>query len=126
MTVRSIPRYPEVREDGSMWVPLAPPPAPTYRPLTPRDREVIGLRAVVSYATEWLLDLRVVTAPYSEGRDRSRHVVELCDEAAWLDLKRQGFSPPADKRLVCSVGLVFIVQWPGEVLATGLGSQIDC
>lgn len=106
--MRSIPRYPEVREDGSMWVPLAPPPAPTYRQLTSDDRDVVGQRAVVSYSTEWLMDLRILTEPNLEHEGSSRWVVHLCDEGAWHDLQRHGIPPRDRERLVSSVNLVFL------------------
>ena len=109
MTVRSIPRYPEVQEDGSMWVPLAPPPAPTYRQLTSEDRGVVGQRAVVSYSTEWLLDLRVVTDPFVEVGS-SRWIVQLCDEGAWHDLQRHGIEPRGSEQLMSSVNLVFLMN----------------
>lgn len=108
--MRSVARYPEVRDDGSMWVPLAPPPAPTYRPLTLGDTGVVGERAVLSYSTEWLLDLRVLTEPYEEHAERTRWVVQLCDEGAWHDLQRHGTPPQPDARVTASVRLVFLVD----------------
>lgn len=110
MTVRSIPRYPEIREDGSMWVPLAPPPAPTFRQLSSQDRGVIGRSAVVSYSTEWLLDLKIVSDPYAEAAGSSRWVVQLCDDGAWHDLQRHGIEPSGSERLVSSVNLVFLMN----------------
>lgn len=106
--MRSVARYPEVRDDGSMWVPLAPPPAPTYRQLVPGELGVRGMRAVLSYSTEWLMDLRVHTEPYEEGADGSRWVVQLCDEGAWYDFARHGVEPAQHERIVASVRLVFV------------------
>lgn len=108
--MRSIPRYPEVREDGSMWVPLAPPPAPTYRQVSFDDRDLVGQRAVVSHSTEWVLDLRVLAGPYPERGGSVRWVVQLCDEGAWHDLQRNGVSPGGSELLVSSVNLVFLVD----------------
>lgn len=108
--MRSVPRYPEVREDGSMWVPLAPPPAPTYRQLSLGDNSIVGQPAVVSYATEWLLDLRVLTNPYLELESSSRWVVTLCDEGSWHDLQRNGVNPRRSELLVSSLNLVFLVE----------------
>lgn len=108
--MRSVARYPEVREDGSMWVPLAPPPQPTYRQMSHTDSGLIGKRAVVSYSTEWLLDLRVLTEPYEEHTDRPRWVVQLCSEEAWHDLRRNGVDPIPAERLVASVRLVFSIE----------------
>lgn len=110
--VRSVPRYPEVREDGSLWVPLVPPPAPTYRRLSASDIGIVGQRAVLSYSTEWLLDLRLLTDPYEERADKSRWVVQLCDEGAWHEFKRHGTPARRSERLVASVGLVFLVESP--------------
>ena len=110
--MRSVPRYPEVREDGSLWVPLAPPPAPTYRQLSVDDRDVVGQRAVVSYSTEWLLELRVFSDPYEERTDSSRWVVHLCDEAAWHVFERYGQCPSNAESLVASVALVYLVSSP--------------
>lgn len=107
--MRSVPRYPEVREDGSMWVPLAPPPAPTYRQLSLEDRDVVGQRAVVSYSTEWLMDLRLFTDPHQQG-DPSLWVVQLCDEGAWHDWCRHKIAPPAHDLVVASVPLVFLTE----------------
>ena len=107
--MQSVPRYPEVREDGSMWVPLAPPPAPTYRQLSANDRDVVGLRAVVSYSTEWLLDLRVLTDPYQDDPDQEGQVVRLCDEGAWHDFSRHAIAPAPQELIVTSVRLVFVV-----------------
>ena len=106
--MRSIPRYPEVREDGSLWVPLAPPSAPTYRQLSSEDRDVVGMRAVVSYSSEWLLDLRVLTEPHLVHDGSSPWVVQLCEEGAWHDLQRHGIPPRGTERLVASVNLVFL------------------
>lgn len=107
--MRSVARYPEVRDDGSMWIPLVPPPAPTYRQLSPEDSGIIGHRAVLSYSTEWLLDLRVLTDPYEERTHQTRSVVQLCDDGAWHDLERHGIVPGPRDRVVASVPLVFIV-----------------
>lgn len=106
--MRSIARYPEVREDGSLWVPLAPPPVPTYRQLSVSDSGVIGMRAVLSYATEWLVDLRVLTDPYEEHFGPGRCVVQLCDEGAWHDLERHGVQPHHKELVVASARLVFV------------------
>lgn len=111
--MRSIPRYPEVREDGSMWVPLASPPAPTYRQLTRDDSHVVGHRAVVSYSTEWLLDLRVLTDPYGFEDDGSRWVVQLCDEGAWHDFERHRLPPKSQDVVIAAVPLVFLIEAPG-------------
>ncbi|WP_338750161.1 hypothetical protein [Janibacter alittae] len=108
--MRSIARYPEVRGDGSLWVPLAPPPAPTYRQLSPQDSGIAGARAVVSYSTEWLTELRVLTDPYEQREDGSRWVVQLCDEGAWHDFDRHGIDPISAERLVASVRLVFVLD----------------
>lgn len=108
--MRSVARYPEVRDDGSMWVPLAPPPAPTYRQLLPGERGVRGMRAVLSYSTEWLMDLRVLTEPYEEHTDGSRWVVQLCEEGAWYAMQRHGTTPLGSERVVASVSLVFILK----------------
>lgn len=110
MSVRSVPRYPEVREDGSMWVPLAPPPAPTYRQLSRADSGIRGSRAALSYMTEWVLDLRVLTDPYEEHSDQTRWVVLLCSEGAWYDSSQHGIHPPHEETIVASVGLVFLVS----------------
>lgn len=109
MSVRSVPRYPEVREDGSMWVPVAPPPAPRYRQLSPEDPAIVGMRAVLSYSTEWIVDLRVLTDPYVRQPGESRWV-DLCDEGAWHDFDRHGVEPNSDERLVASVSLVFVLE----------------
>lgn len=106
--MRSVARYPEVRDDGSMWVPLAPPPAPTYRQILPGDVGVAGQRAVVSYSTEWLLDLRVLTDPY-ELDEKGRWVMQLCDEGSWFDFDRHGHAPRSDDLLIASVRLVFLL-----------------
>lgn len=108
MTVRSIPRYPEVREDGSMWVPLAPPPAPKYRQLSAADVGMIGHRASVSYSTEWLLDLRIMSEVYEVPDDRS-HWVRLGTEGAWHDVQRHGLEPRSEDLIVACVDLVFLV-----------------
>lgn len=94
-----------------MWVPVAPPPPPSYRQLAPEDTGLAGLRAVLSYSTEWLLDLRILTDPYEESADKIRCVVQLCDEGAWHDFERHGLQPQISERLTASVGLVFAVQW---------------
>lgn len=107
--MRSVARYPEVRGDGSMWVPLAPPPAPSYRQVSPEDVDLIGERAILSYSTEWLVDLRVFTDPYEENTDKKRWVVELCEEGAWHDFERHGIEPGRPERLVASVRLVFLL-----------------
>lgn len=107
--MRSVARYPEVREDGSMWVPVAPPPAPTYRQLTPQDSGVVGQRAVLSYSTEWLMDLRVFTDPFEQDGD-ARCLVQLCDEGAWHDFERHGTPPAITELVVASVRLVFLVE----------------
>lgn len=108
--MRSIARYPEIRKDGSLWVPLAPPPAPTYRQLSREDVEVTGRRAIVAYSTEWLLDLRITSNPYQERSRKARWVVQLWDEGAWHDFKRHGTRPKASEVLVASVSLVFEVE----------------
>lgn len=108
--MRSVARYPEVRDDGSMWVPLAPPPAPTYRQLSRDSTGIVGRPAIVSYSTEWLLNLRVLTEPYEEQTDKSRWVVQLCDEEAWHVFQRHGIRPVRSERLVASVRLVFLVE----------------
>lgn len=107
--MRSVARYPEVRDDGALWVPLGPPPAPTYRQLSHNDRDIVGQRAVVSYSTEWLLDLRVFTAPYRETTDKARWVVQLCDEGAWHDYERHGIEPEGHERVVASHRLVYLM-----------------
>ena len=109
--MRSVPRYPEVREDGSLWVPLAPPPVPTYRQLAPESTGVVGAQAVVSYSTEWLLGLRVLTEPYEEHTDKSRWVVQLCDEESWHVFQRYRTRPRSSERLVVSVTLVYLVEF---------------
>lgn len=108
--MRSVARYPELRDDGSMWVPLAPPPAPTYRQLSQGDASVTGKRAVLSYSTEWVFDLRVLTAPYEEQTKERRWVVQLCDEGAWYELKRHGTQPRQAELLVASVRLVYTIE----------------
>lgn len=108
--MRSVARYPEVRSDGSMWVPVAPPPAPIYRQLSRESTDIVGRPAVVSYSTEWLLNLRVLTEPREEHTDKSRWVVELCDEEAWHVFRRLGTQPDGSERLVASVRLVFLVE----------------
>ena len=117
MSVRSVPRYPEVREDGSMWVPLAPPPAPKYRQLSQCDTGVVGIRAALSYSTEWLLDLRVFTDPYEERARDLKWVVQLCGEGAWHDFVRHGKHPDPKELVVASVRLVFLVD--GTALEAG-------
>lgn len=107
--MRSVARYPEVRDDGSMWVPLAPPPVPSFRQLSQEDSGVVGKRAVLSYATEWLVDVRVLTEPYEQHTSKTRWVVQLCDEGAWYDFERHGVEPKQTERLVASVRLVFLV-----------------
>lgn len=107
--MRSIARYPEVREDGSLWVPLAPPPAPTYRQLSHRDNGIIGMPAVLAYSTEWLLDIRVFTNPYEERSDKRRWVVQLCDQGAWHDFERHAVQPQPHECVVASIRLVFVV-----------------
>lgn len=107
--MRSIVRYPEVREDGSLWVPLAPPPAPTYRQLTADDNGIVGQSAVLSYSTEWLVDLRVLSDPYFEvGSERL--LVQLCSDGAWHDFVRHGTPPDDEERLIASVRLVFLAE----------------
>jgi hypothetical protein len=108
--VRSVARYPEVREDGALWVPLAPPPAPTYRQLSRESTGIVGRPAIVSYSTEWLLNLRVLTEPCQQHTDKSRWVVELCDEEAWHVFRRHSTRPARSERLVASVRLVFLVE----------------
>lgn len=108
MAVRSIPRYPEVREDGSLWVPLAPPPAPTYRPLSPNDSALVGRRAALSYSTEWVVDLRVLTDPSISPE--GGWTVDLCDEGAWHDLQRHNVAPSPDSCVTASTCLVFLIQ----------------
>lgn len=108
--MRSVVRYPEVREDGSMWVPLAPPPAPTYRQLSAADTDVVGQRAVLSYSSEWLMDLRVFTDPYEQQDEASRWVVQLCDEGAWYDWCRHETAPGPSDLVVASVRLVFLTE----------------
>lgn len=110
--MRSVARYPEVRADGSMWVPLAPPPAPSYRQLSQGDTGVIGRRAVLSYSTEWLMDLRVFTEPYEKLGDSSQWFVQLCDEGAWHDFQRVGLEPGPDDSVVASLRLVFLLEEP--------------
>lgn len=111
MTVRSIPRYPEVREDGSMWVPLAPPPAPTYRQVSGEDRGIVGQRAVVSYSTEWLMDLRVMTDPFRDAQTPGAEwVVELCDEGAWYAWQMRSVEPRSSDLILSAVGLVFVLS----------------
>lgn len=111
--MRSVARYPEVRDDGSMWVPVAPPATLSYRQLSSGDSAVVGQRAVLSYSTEWLMDLRVLTDPYEEHTDKTRWVVQLCDEGAWYDLKRHEIEPQMEERVVASVRLVFVEISPG-------------
>lgn len=113
--MRSVARYPEVRDDGSMWVPLAPPPAPTYRQLSAADTDVVGQRAVLSYSTEWLMDLRLFTDPYEQQDEASRGIVQLCDEGAWHDGCRHEISPAPNDLVVASVRLVFVIETPGLV-----------
>lgn len=110
MTVQSVPRYPEVREDGSMWVPLAPPPPLAYRQLSESDAAVVGKPAVVSYSTEWLVGMRVLTDPYEQHAERVSWVVKLCDEGAWYDFQRHGVSPNATEMVEASVGLVYLIE----------------
>ncbi|KRE35993.1 hypothetical protein ASG73_15135 [Janibacter sp. Soil728] len=69
-----------------------------------------GMPAVLSYSTEWLMDLRVLTEPYEEHADRKRWVVELCDEGAWHAMQRLGTTPLGRERVVASVSLVFILE----------------
>ena len=107
--MRSVARYPEVREDGAMWVPLAPPPAPSYRQISAGDTGIIGNRAVLSYSTEWLMDLRVFSEPYEQRTDKPRTVLQLCDEGAWHDFVRHGITPAPSDCIVASVRLVFVV-----------------
>lgn len=108
--MRSVARYPEVRDDGSMWVPLAPPPAPSFRQLSQDDVRAFGKRAVVAYSTEWLTDLRVLTDPYEECTDRRRWVTQLCEEGAWYDLDRHGVTPGPNALVTASVRLVFVLE----------------
>lgn len=107
--MRSVARYPEVRDDGSMWVPIAPPPAPSYQQLSPGHSGVIGKPAVLSYSTEWLMGLRVLTDPYEERTNIPRCVVQLCEEGAWYDFQRHGVEPQSHECIVASVRLVFMV-----------------
>lgn len=108
--MRSIPRYPEVREDGSMWVPLAPPPPPVYQRLSQAPSESVGARAVLSYSTEWLMDLRIYSGPHELNPGSSREVVKLCDEGAWHDFERHGIAPHESDLIIASVELVFLTQ----------------
>lgn len=110
--MRSVARYPEVRDDGSMWVPLAPPPTPKYRRLSHDDVGLIGTPAVLSYSTEWVMDLRVFTDPYKEFPDKARWVAQLCDEGAWHDYERHGIEPEPRDRLVASTRLIFLLLDP--------------
>ena len=111
--MRSVARYPEVRDDGSMWVPLAPPPAPVYQQLSRVTSDVVGMRAVLVYSTEWVMDLRIFSAPYEERTDKTRWVVQLCDEGAWYDYRRHGREPEEHERLISSLRLVFMLHHPG-------------
>lgn len=108
--MRSVARYPEVRNDGSMWVPLAPPPAPTYRQLSDHATGIIGGRAVVAYSTEWVLDLRILSEPYEEHAGMGRWVAQLCAEEAWHDYVRNDIPPKALECIIASVSLIFIVE----------------
>lgn len=96
-----------------MWVPLVPPPAPIYRQVMNDDTGIVGMRAALSYSTEWLMDLRVLTDPREETTDRERWVVQLCAEGAWYDLDRHGIEPTPTERVVASVQLVFLIETPG-------------
>lgn len=107
--MRTVARYPELRDDGSMWVPLAPPPAPTYRQLSRDDVGVVGMSAVLSYSTEWVVDLRLLTEPYEEHTSKTRSVVRLCTEGAWHDYERHDLVPQSHEQIVASVRLVFLV-----------------
>lgn len=110
MSVRSVARFPEVRKDGSLWVPLVPPPAPRYRQLSPNESGAIGMRAALSYTSEWILDLRVFTDPYEERTDKTRWVVQLCNEGAWHEFLRHGTMPVPRERVIASVQLVFLLD----------------
>lgn len=108
--MRSIPRYPEVREDGSMWVPLAPPPAPTYRQMSETDAGMIGQPAAIAYSTEWLVGLQVLTDPYRDDT-LGQWFVQLGDAAGWCPTQDgpDPYSSPSDV-VEASVRLVYVLE----------------
>lgn len=107
MTVRSIPRYPEVREDGSMWVPVAPPPVPKFIRLLGARRGNVGRKAVVSYSTEWVLDLRVLVEHYEPTSGAGWETL-LCTEAAWHEYERHARYPGPNECVVAAAALVYL------------------
>ncbi|KRE37388.1 hypothetical protein ASG73_06815 [Janibacter sp. Soil728] len=64
----------------------------------------------MSYSTEWLLNLRILSEPYAEHTDKSRWVVELCDEEAWHVLRRHGTQPESHELIIASVRLVYVIE----------------
>lgn len=106
--MRTIARYPELKPDGSMYVPNAPPPAPTYEPITADSTGLSGRPAAVSTAPEWIVDLRVLSDPFLDSD--GRWYVRLCSEGAWFDFDRHTIPPKETECRISSVRLVFVLR----------------
>lgn len=106
--MRTIARYPEVRRDGALFVPLKPPPVPTYEAITPESTGLVGRAAVVARSIDWIVDLRVLSDPFinTDGKP----YVRLCTEGAWFDFDRHTIPPKDAECVVAAVRLVFIAS----------------
>lgn len=104
--MRTIARYPEVRKDGALFVPLKPPPAPTYEAITAESTGLVGRPATVATSTEWIVDVRVLDDPFQESN--GKWYVRLCTEGAWFDLDRNAIPPRDAECVVAALRLVFI------------------
>ncbi|MGL5867438.1 MAG: hypothetical protein ACRCYX_16465 [Dermatophilaceae bacterium] len=108
--VLEIARYPELTPEGDLFVPVAPPPAPTFQPITGESTDLIGRAAVIIAPTKWVVDVRIISDPYVES-DGQRWYVHLCDEGLWFDLDRHRLPVPGERIIVASVRVVFALTW---------------
>ncbi|MGF1646833.1 MAG: hypothetical protein ACFCVF_07935 [Kineosporiaceae bacterium] len=77
--MRTEPVTPAVSSDGSLVVPVEPPPARRAVPARDHSGPLTGERVVVLQAHAYVYDLRAVSEVYTD--DRGRPVVDVAAEA---------------------------------------------
>ncbi|MGL5862872.1 MAG: hypothetical protein ACRCY9_16615 [Phycicoccus sp.] len=112
-----IARYPELTPEGHLIVPVAPPPPPTFEPVTADSTGLIGRPAVIVAPAKWVVDVRIISEPYIEPEDDD-WCVRLCDDGSWFDLDRHRIPVPDKRLIVASVGVTFTVAWSLAVAPT--------
>lgn len=103
--VRTEPVTPAVSSDGSLVVPVEPPPARRAVPARDHTGTLTGERVVVLQAHAYVYDLRAVSEVHVD--DRGRPVVDVAAEA---DYYRHDGRPPSARAI--HADLVFVERPP--------------